>query len=187
MPRTQKWLQLRRVRILGARVYVHWSVFAVVLLLALVSLRTPVYAAIAIASYLAVIVIHETGHAWVTRRLGYEVDAIRIGFFHGDCVGEAPQYESEAIMIAWGGVLAQLAVAIPILILEKVSGEPDFGYAAPVVGILGQVNVLIALINLAPAPGLDGHTAWRAIPLLWRWQRARTTAKRSVRTFKRRR
>ena len=105
----QRWLQLRRVRILGARVYVHWSVFAIVLLLALVSLRSPVYAAISIASYLAVIVIHETGHAWVARRLGYEVDLIRIGFFHGVCEGEAPQHESEVVMIAWGGVLAQLA------------------------------------------------------------------------------
>lgn len=168
----QKWLQLRRARILGARVYVHWSVFAVVLLLALVSLRSPIYAAISIASYLAVIVIHETGHAWVARRLGYHVDAIRIGFFHGRCEGEAPDSESDDVMIAWGGVLAQLAVAIPILIVAKLSGDPDFGYAGPIVGILGQINVLIALLNLAPAPGLDGHMAWRAVPLLWR----RTTA-----------
>jgi Zn-dependent protease len=183
----QTWLQLRRARILGARVYVHWSVFVVVLLLALVSLRSPIYAAITIASYLAVIVIHETGHAWVARRLGYEVDAIRIGFFHGHCEHDAPQYEFDAVMIAWGGVLAQLAVAIPILILANLSGEPDFGYAGPVVGILGQINLLIALINLAPAPGLDGHTAWRVIPLLWQLRRARTTTRRSLNSLKRRR
>ena len=145
-----KWLQLRRARILGARVYVHWSVFAVVLLLALVSLCSPIYAVISIASYLAVIVVHETGHAW-------------------------------------GGVLAQLAVAAPILIVAKLSGEPDFGYAGPLVGILGQLNLLVALVNLAPAPGLDGHVAWRAVPLLWQWQRARTATKRSLSGLKRRR
>jgi len=183
----QTWFQLRRARILGARVYLHWSVFVVVFLLALLSLRSPIYAAISIASYLAVIVIHEAGHAWVARRLGYRVDAIRIGFFHGLCEGDAPDTESDHVMIAWGGVAAQLAVAIPILILAKLAGDPDFGYAGPVVGILGELNIVIALINLAPAPGLDGHTAWRAIPLLWQWQRARTTTKRSMSRLKRRR
>ena len=183
----QRWFQLRRARILGARVYLHWSVFVVVFLLALVSLRSPLYAAISIASYLAVIVIHEAGHAWVSRRLGYHVDAIRVGFFHGLCEGEAPDTELDHVLIAWGGVAAQLAVAIPIVILAKLAGDPDFGYAGPVVGILGQLNIVIALINLAPAPGLDGHTAWRAIPLLWHWQRARTTTKRSVSRLGRRR
>ena len=185
MPR--KWLPLRRMRILGARVHVHWSVFAVVLLLALVSLRSPIYAAISIASYLAVIVIHETGHAWVARRLGYHVSAIRIGFFHGRCEHEAPYRESDDVMIAWGGVLAQLAVAVPILIVAKLSGEPDFGYAGPLVAILGQINLMIALVNLAPAPRLDGHIAWRVVPLLRQWQRARMTTKRSLSGLKRRR
>jgi Tfp pilus assembly protein PilX len=46
------WFQFRRARILGARVYVHWSVLVVVALLALVSIRSPIYAAVAIASYL---------------------------------------------------------------------------------------------------------------------------------------
>jgi Zn-dependent protease len=175
------------VRILGAPLYVHWSVFAVVLLLALVSLRSPIYAAISIASYLAVIVIHETGHAWVARRLGYHVGAIRIGFVHGECEIDAPQSEFDHVLFAWGGVLAQLAVAVPILIAARLSGEPDFGYAGPVVAFLGPINLMIALVNLAPAPGLDGHIAWRAVPLLWQWQRARTTTKRSLRALKRRR
>jgi hypothetical protein len=83
MPR--KWLQLRRVRILGARVHVHWSAFAVVLLLLLVSVRSPIYAAIAIASYLGMIFLHETGRAWVARRLGYRVDALYVAFLHGRC------------------------------------------------------------------------------------------------------
>jgi hypothetical protein len=115
----QTWFRLRRVRILGAPVYLHWSVFVVVLLLALVSLRSPVYAAISITSYLAVIVIHEVGHAWVAHRVGCGVYAVRIGFVHGRCEYYAPHSEFDDV------------------------------------------------VNLAPAEGLDGHTAWRAIPLLW--------------------
>ena len=71
--------------------------------------------------------------------------------------------------------------------MAKLSGDTDFGYAGPIIGILGPINLMIALVNLAPAPGLDGHVAWRAVPLLWQWQRARTTTKRSLGSLKRRR
>jgi Zn-dependent protease len=162
------WFQFRRVRILGARVYVHWSVLVVIALIALVSFSSPIHAAVAIASYLGIIVIHEAGHAWVAHRLGCGVDSIHVAFLHGYCTHDMPYNETDHVLIAWGGVAAQLAVAIPILIVATIFDRQDFGYAAPAIAFLGYVNVLIALVNLAPAEGLDGHIAWRAVPLLWR-------------------
>lgn len=182
-----RWFAVGRGRLRGVRVYVHWSVLVVVGLLALVSFSAPIYAAVSIASYLGIIVIHEVGHAWVARRLGCHVGAIRVAFLHGVCEYDAPYTEVDDVLIAWGGVAAQLVVAIPILIIATVFDRQDFGYAAPAIAFLGYVNVLIALVNLAPAPGLDGHLAWRAVPLLRQWLRARTTSRRSLNTLKRRR
>jgi Zn-dependent protease len=183
----RKWFRIGRARVFGAPVYVHWSVFCVAAVLVLMSFKSPIHAVVALASYLGVIVTHELGHAWMARRLGCGVHAIYVAFLHGRCEYHAPYRESDDVLIAWGGVLAQLALAVPILIVAKVFDDRDFGYAAPVVAFLGYVNLLMALVNLAPAEGLDGHTAWRALPLLVQWWRARTLTRQTVVKLKRRR
>jgi Zn-dependent protease len=171
-----KWLRLRRIRILGAVVYVHWSVLVVVGLLGLMSLANLLYGVVAIASYLSVIVIHEAGHAWMARRLGCRAEVIHIAFLHGSCEYEQAYSERDDILIAWAGVVAQLAVALPVLLVAMLLEEYDLGFAAPAVAFLGYWNVITALFNLAPAPGLDGHKAWRGVPLLLRWWAARKAA-----------
>lgn len=183
----RKWFRVGRLQILGARIYLHWSVLAVVGLLAFMSFSSPIYATVSILSYLGVILLHELGHAWVARRLGYDVDAVRVAFFHGSCEHEAPHTESDEVLIAWGGVLAQLAVAIPILAAAAAFEEYDLGYAAPAVAFLGYVNVLVALVNLVPAPEFDGQMAWRVIPMLRRQWSARRATKRLSGKFGRRR
>jgi Zn-dependent protease len=182
-----RWIRFGRARVLGARVFVHWSVLAIVGLLAFMSFRSPVHAAISIASYLGVILIHELGHALMAHRLGYEVGAIRVAFLHGRCEHEAPQTEMDEVLISWGGVLAQFTIALPVLIIATVFEEYDFGYLSPAVAFLGYVNVLVALVNLAPAPELDGHTAWRVIPLARQWVSSRRATKRTLSDLTRRR
>lgn len=182
-----KWFRVGKLRILGASVYAHWSVLVVVALLSAVSLSSPVHAAVAIASYLAIIVIHEFGHAFAARRLGYEVRAIRIAFLHGTCEMQAQESEGDEILIAWGGVTAQLVVAVPVLAVARMLDDRDFGYLAPAIVFLGYVNFLVALINLAPGAGLDGSTAWRVFPVLYRRWKAKRATSRVVSRLSRRR
>ena len=93
--------------------------------------------------------------------------------YTGRCVHEAPQYEWEAVWIAWGGVIAQLSVAIPILASAAFFRDYDWGYFTPIIIILGYLNIVIAAINLSRDEGMDGRTAWRIIPLLLEQRRAR--------------
>lgn len=182
----RQWYGHRRLRAFGAPIYFHWSVFAVTLALVLVSLDSVIYAVSAIASYLAIIVIHEFGHAWVARRRRYEVFAIRIAMLHGRCEYEAAEYEWDDVAIAWGGVLAQLAIAIPMLVVAIALGRANLGPFNNVVAMLGRANLVIAFINLIPSPGFDGEKAWRVIPLAKDWWISRRTTKRALRKWTRR-
>lgn len=183
----RKWLRVRRARIFGAPLYVHWSVPVIVALLVSLSLLVgPRIAITASVCYFGIILLHEAGHAFVAHRLGYEVVAVRLSGWHGRCEFEAPETEEHHVMIVWGGVLAQLTVALPMVALMVLVGRENLGYAGFAVAILGRTNLIIAAINLLPLRGLDGATAWRIVPLGMQWWSARRVAKRALSKFSRR-
>lgn len=182
----RKWLRVRRARIFGAPLYVHGSVPLIVALLVLLSFAVGPRIAITVAvCYFSLILLHETGHAFVAHRLGYEVEAVRLSGWHGRCEFEAPETEEHHVMIVWGGVLAQFAVALPMLAVLALVGPENLGYAGLAVTIFGRTNLLMAAINLLPLPGLDGAIAWRIIPLGIQWWSARRVAKRALSKFSR--
>lgn len=151
-----------------------------VALLGFLGFSSPIYAGIAIASYLGVICLHEFGHAYVARHLGYDVAAVRVAFVHGLCEYEAPHTHWDEVLVAWGGVAAQLIVAVVVFVVAAIIGRSDPGYFGPVIAFLGYVNLLVALVNLAPGGGLDGSVAWRIVPLLYQRYRAHREAARTI-------
>src|SRR4029077_12330948 len=88
---------------------------------------------------------------------------------------EAPITEWERCVISWGGVAAQLLIAIPLCLLDALWHRP-LGPLAPVVLILGYWSLVVAIFNLIPSRGLDGQVAWRIIPLLRKQLSARRVA-----------
>jgi membrane-associated protease RseP (regulator of RpoE activity) len=46
-------------------------------------------------------------------------------------------------------------------VADAVFDFSQMGYMGPIIGVLGYLNIFIALMNLAPAHGLDGERAWR--------------------------
>ena len=171
------WTRLGRNVAFGAPVYLHWSVLVVVGIMALFAMSNPVHASLFIASYLAIIFLHELGHGFVANRLGYQVDSIWVTFWHGWCVCEAPEDEWSAALIAWGGVAAQFLIAIPPLCIALALGDRDWGYLTAVIVFLGYMNVVVAVSNLLPGDDTDGRIAWRLVPLLLEERRVKRAAK----------
>jgi len=184
--RFREWMGHRRLRAFRAPIFVHWSVLAATGVLVTLSFDTVVHAITAVVCYLSIIVIHELGHAWMARRRHYPVFSIHIAMFHGRCTYEAAEYEWDDVAIAWGGVLAQLAVAIPMFVLAAALGRASLGPFGLAISMLSSVNLIVALINLIPAPGFDGAKAWRVIPLARDWWTSRRTTKRVLRKWTRR-
>ena len=91
--------------------------------------------------------------------------------------------DAEAV-IAWGGVLAQFVVAVPIAVYLAVFGYTPFAPVNAVLAILSPLSLGQALFNLIPVALLDGSRAWGLFPLLLRRKMPRKQSAGNPRRFK---
>lgn len=172
--------------IFGARLHLHWSALALSLGLLALWFRHPAEALVVILSYYGVILLHETGHALVARRLGLRPLHITLYVIHGSCTYEHPDTLRQQVLVAWGGVALQLAVAVPLVALAGFTPILKLPLMGIVVAAFGYVSILIAAFNLTPMPGLDGALAWKIFPILVADWRGRAEAKKKTRALLRR-
>lgn len=173
--RLQKLSHVAKIR--GADVYVHWTVFAIAGFMILGALRRPALTLIGLFSYLAVLLVHETGHLLAAQARRSEVLSIKLYPVFGITYFETPWSRLDHCIIAWGGVLAQAVVAIPLILWVELFGFTRFEPLNAVFAILGYFSIGVALFNLLPVPPLDGATAWGLFPALF--DRARMGKSRS--------
>jgi Zn-dependent protease len=123
---------------------------------------------IAIAAYFAAVLLHEWGHVVLARRHGCRVFSIELYPFIGITRFEQPRTRLAHGAIAWGGVLFQVAAAVPILGWIHLVGYTSFEVVNAFLGMFGFLSVMMVVLNLMPIPPLDGAIAWPAVPLLLR-------------------
>jgi Zn-dependent protease len=155
-------------RVRGVPLFVHWSVPAIALFIVGAGIRIFATAVAVVLSFIAMLLIHELGHQLVARAKGCHVLAIELYPLHGLCRFSAPFDAFDDALIAWGGVLAQFAVAIPFAIYATWFGFTSMAPVAVIIAILGAFSPAIALLNLIPVKPLDGAKAWTLVPILWR-------------------
>ncbi|HKV93716.1 MAG TPA: hypothetical protein VJW20_14305 [Candidatus Angelobacter sp.] len=160
--RIDKLTRLFRIR--GVDVFVHWTVFLIAGLMIAATIRQPWVTLAAGASWLALILLHECGHMVAAHRKKCYVSAIYLYPIHGRCCYSQPWSRLDDCVIAWGGVIAQAVVAIPLILLVTIAGYSRFNPINAILVILGGYSLCVAVFNLIPAGRLDGVKAWGIVP-----------------------
>ena len=111
------------------------------------------------------LVAHELGHAAVVRRTGHEVTQIVLHGLGGLCYWRGAASPMARAKIAWGGVLAQLAILVVACSVFMVWHEHRPRWARDVESALVTANFGLLALNLVPIRPLDGAEAWPLIGL----------------------
>jgi hypothetical protein len=164
-------IQIKFLKIFGSAVFIHWTFLPVSIFIA-ASYSNDIY--IAVAYFFAtffLVLLHESGHAFFVKKQGYSINYIEIKGTHGLCSWSYLQNERlefDSIVISWGGVLFQLAIALPLVICDQIELFPNQAPYFILINIFGYCSLILVVINLIPIAPLDGATAWkifRYIPL----------------------
>ena len=105
----------------------------------------------------ASVLLHELGHAVVARRLGVHVSGIELGFLGGAAkMTNLPSTANTELAIAAAGPAVSLVLGGAGLGLGALFG-------APLLALVGWINLVIAGFNLIPALPMDGGRILRAL------------------------
>jgi Zn-dependent protease len=142
-------------RLVGVELRLHWSVPVGALVFG--SLR---FEPVLWLAFMAVIFVHELGHAALVKSLGFRVVAIDLTGFGGQCRWRGSANSLEHAWVAWGGVLAQTGLLMSTLLVVALFGAPESGWGVLVSYGFININLWIIAMNLLPFPPLDGARAW---------------------------
>jgi len=101
------------------------------------------------------VLIHELSHAFVARRLGWNVYKIEVGLFTGSASVDTNIPERDSIPVVAAGPISNLILGILCIPLYLVFGEtsPIFGHF---INDLFIVNIFMFVFNILPIYPMDG-------------------------------
>jgi hypothetical protein len=140
----------------GIPLRLHWSVLVAVWAVCGFSFRP-----LACLAVLALIVVHEIGHAVVVRLCGAYVSQILLAGFGGSCSWGGNISPTRRALIAWGGIFGQAVLFGVALIFPRSLGAEFFV-------VWTRYNLILAVLNLLPV-----EPPWRIFPVLWGLRRRR--------------
>nr|WP_274388231.1 site-2 protease family protein [Salsipaludibacter albus] len=117
--------------------------------------------------FFASILAHEVGHAIAARRRGHHVHAVTLFVFGGvtEIDDDARRWQDEFAIAAVGPWVSLNLAALLGLVTAGLDWYQLLPTVATVLGMLGWLNLALALFNLVPGAPLDGGRVLRA--LLW--------------------
>jgi Zn-dependent protease/CBS domain-containing protein len=172
--------------IAGIRIGLHptWLIIALLITLTLgfgdlatafPGLPAAAYAALGAAMavlFFASVLAHELSHALVARRFGIGVRDITLFIFGGAATMERDaETPREEALVALAGPACSLVIGGALIGIWALIDQTHVGVIA---GVLGVLNLSLAVFNVIPAFPMDGGRVLRA--LLWRWRGDRFVA-----------
>jgi len=148
----------------GVDLYIHWSVFLIVAIMIVGTIQRPIVTVVGLFSYFSILLVHECGHMIAAQRRRCKVWAIELYPIVGFCRYEEPWSKIDRCAIAWGGVVAQAVIAVPLVTWVTIFGYTRFEAINVLLVVLGNYSLCVAAFNLIPAAPLDGATAWGLFP-----------------------
>lgn len=150
-----------RFDVRGVQIYVNWSLpflgAAIAYFPAMHSDGSVVASYFtALLCLIALVVLHELGHAVAARACSMRVHAIVLSGYGGCCIVDIPNQRSQAALVFAGGLLAQLLVLVLTIGYLQVYGPSSSRVANSAVFVLVGINIIFMLVNLAPTQGSDG-------------------------------
>jgi stage IV sporulation protein FB len=113
--------------------------------------------------FLLLVLLHEMGHALLVMRYRLRVSSIDLHAYGGICHWSGQATEWERSVIAWGGVIAQVALLAVTVGTVVVVGLPRTMFVRELIEVFTRTNLWLMLINLAPFRPLDGAEAWKIV------------------------
>jgi Zn-dependent protease len=156
------------MEIRGVKVLVHWSVFALSALALVWAIQRPREILVGLLCYFGVILFHECGHMVIAQWKRCHVQWIKLYPILGLVSHDEPYYRFDDALIAWGGVLAQAMITVPVLLYLAIFGYTRYPSVNVALGIWGSFSLSLIVFNLIPFPPLDGSRAWYIVPELWK-------------------
>ena len=166
-------------------VAMHWTVLLVFVWLYLFFWDL-VATAIASVAFFSLLAAHELGHVAVLRSRKIPVERIELNGIHGR-TSHGWASPVDEILVAWGGVGAQLVVlllALGVRYALDLRVNPVVSLiAGPILFVLIPLNIVLMIVALLPIGPFDGHGAWAAIPWLRKAIRRRRQVAREIKLF----
>jgi stage IV sporulation protein FB len=153
------WWTIGHLR--GAPIRVHWSLPLGALLWSNFSFAPAFW-----LSFTLLILVHELGHALFVLRFRLGLSEVALHGLGGYCAHERSGSRYEESVIAWGGVLAQLALFVVVQLVSWGLGPPRSAHAAQALHVLTTTNLWVIALNLLPIGALDGAKAWPLVGML---------------------
>jgi membrane-associated protease RseP (regulator of RpoE activity) len=166
LPKLNKLFEVMEIK--RVKVFVHWSVLLIGALILLGAFEEPLLAFTVLGAYYGVILLHECGHMLAARRKGCAVWSIELYPLWGITRFGEPYSRYDLCIIAWGGVVAQALIAVPLIVWTELFGYTRFQAINAILAIFGFFSLSTVVFNLLPIRPLDGAIAWGLLPALFK-------------------